>query len=84
MAWAAAWAAEGSQGRERVGLAPNASLRLVSRHFARRKIERLGEAVQVGLMGPLDEVAKALDPDPLQSRMEPLKRLAEAVAAAQA
>lgn len=79
--WAMTWAAAG-RGTERVGAAPDGSLRRISRHAARRKLERLGEAVRVASMGPLDEVALALDPEPLESRMEPLRALAEAVAAA--
>jgi hypothetical protein len=35
-------------------------------------------------MGPLQEVAEALDPDPLESRIAPLRELAEAVRAARA
>lgn len=82
MVWAAAWAAAGGRGAERIGMAPNGSLRNVGRHAARRKIERLGEAVGIASMGPLQEVAESLDPDPLGTRMAPLRRLAEAVEAA--
>jgi len=82
MVWAAAWAAAGERGAERIGMAPNGSLRSVGRHAARRKIERLGEAVGIASMGPLQEVAESLDPDPLGTRMAPLRRLAEAVEAA--
>ncbi len=82
MVWAAAWAGAGGRGAERIGLAPNGSLRGVGRHAARRKIERMGEAVGIASMGPLDEVADSLDPIPLESKMAPLRRLAEAVEAA--
>ncbi len=47
-----------------------------------RKLELLGEAVRIASMGPLDEVAIALDPDPLASSMAPLRAMAETVAAA--
>jgi methionine synthase II (cobalamin-independent) len=81
MVWALTWAAAG-RGPERVGGAPNSSLRRISRHAARRKLELLGEAVRIASMGPLDEVAIALDPEPLASSMAPLRTLAEHVAAA--
>ena len=82
MVWAMAWAAEGGRGHERVGLAPNGSLTSVGRHMARRKIERMGEAVRIGSMGPLASVAVSLDPDPLHSRMPALRQLAQAADAA--
>lgn len=81
MVWALTWAAA-RRGAERVGGAPSGSLRRISRHAARRKLELLGEAVRIASMGPLDEVAIALDPDPLASAMTPLRTLAETVAAA--
>jgi 5-methyltetrahydropteroyltriglutamate--homocysteine methyltransferase len=82
MVWAMAWAGQGERTGERVGIAPNGSLRSMDRHAARRKIELMGEAVRIASMGPLQEVAEALDPTPLETRMEPLRRLAEAVGAA--
>jgi hypothetical protein len=63
-------------------VAPNGSLRSFGRHETRRKIEQMGEAVRIAGMGPLQEVAEALDPDPLESGIKPLRRLAEAVQAA--
>ena len=82
MVWAMAWAAQGGRTGDRIGVAPNGSLRALGRHEARRKIEEMGEAVKIAAMGPLQEVAEALDPAPLESKMAPLRRLAEAVAAA--
>lgn len=82
MVWAMAWAANAERTPERIGIASNGSLRAVGRHPARRKIELMGEAVRIASMGPLQEVAEALDPTPLESRMAPLRRMAEAVEAA--
>ncbi len=84
MVWAMAWAANGERSPERIGIASNGSLRAVGRHAARRKIELMGEAVRIASMGPLQEVAEALDPTPRESRMAPLRRMAEAVDAARA
>lgn len=82
MVWAMAWAAHGGRTADRVGIAPNGSLRALGRHEARRKIEEMGEAVRIASMGPLQEVAEALDPNPLETRMMPLRLIAEAVEAA--
>jgi 5-methyltetrahydropteroyltriglutamate--homocysteine methyltransferase len=82
MVWAMAWAAGGGRTADRIGVAPNGSLRSLGRHATRRKIEEMGEAVRIAAMGPLQEVAEALDPAPLESRIAPLRRLAEAVEAA--
>ena len=82
MVWAMAWAANGGRTWDRVGIAPNGSMRNLGRHEARRKIEEMGEAVRIASMGPLQEVAEALDPTPLETRMAPLRHLAEAVEAA--
>jgi len=78
--WAMAWAADGDRGSQRVGCAPNGSLTFIGRHFAHRKCMRLGEAVQIGNMGPLHEVAEALDSDPARSKMPELRTMALAVA----
>ncbi len=83
MVWAMAWAAA-RRGAERTGATPNGSLRGLTRHAARRKIERLGEAVRISAMGPIVDVAAALDPTPYESRMAPLRALAETVDAAAA
>ena len=82
MVWAMAWAGPEERTAARVGIASNGSLRGISRHSARRKIELMGEAVRIASMGPLQEVAEALDPVPLESKMTPLRELAEAVEAA--
>jgi hypothetical protein len=63
-------------------VAPNGSLRALPRHETRRKIEEMGEAVRIAAMGPLQEVAEALDPTPLESRIATLRHLAQAVEAA--
>jgi hypothetical protein len=82
MVWAMAWAASGGRTGDRIGVAPNGSLRSLGRHETRRKIEQMGEAVRIASMGPLQEVAEALDPAPLKTRRAPLRLLAEAVEAA--
>ena len=74
-----AWAALGDRGSSRVGCAPNGSLTRIGRHFAHRKCGRLSEAVNIAGMGPLQEVALALDEEPLRSKMPELRTLAEAV-----
>ena len=84
LVWAMAWAAEGERGSQRVGLAPNGSLCFVPRHFAHRKLLRVGEAVSIANMGPLHDVAEALDPEPLTSKMAELRTMAEAVMAGRA
>jgi methionine synthase II (cobalamin-independent) len=84
MVWAMAWAAHGGRTGDQIGVAANGSLRSIGRHATRRKIEEMGEAVRIASMGPLQEVAEALDPNPLESRMTPLRDLAEAVQAARA
>jgi 5-methyltetrahydropteroyltriglutamate--homocysteine methyltransferase len=79
---AMAWAAQGGRGSDRVGVAPNGSLHSIGRHFAHRKCQRLGEAVRVGSIGPLEQVAEALD-DAATRRMIPgLQQMAAAVAEA--
>jgi hypothetical protein len=82
MVWAMAWACPEERTPARVGIAPNGSLRSVGRFAARRKIELMGEAVRIASMGPLDEVAEALDPTPLESKMTPLREMATSVEAA--
>ena len=82
MVWAMAWAGPEERTTARVGVASNGSLRAVGRHPARRKIELMGEAVRIASMGPLQEVAEALDPAPLESKMTPLREMAAAVDAA--
>jgi methionine synthase II (cobalamin-independent) len=82
MVWAMAWAAQRGRTGDRIGVAPNGSLRALGRHEARRKIEEMGESVRIASMGPLQEVAEALDPAPLESRIAALRHLAEAVEAA--
>lgn len=84
MVWAMAWAANGERTGDRIGVAPNGSLRSLGRHETRRKVEEMGEAMRIASMGPLQEVAEALDPAPLETRMAPLRRMAEAVEVARA
>lgn len=82
MVWAMAWACPEERTTARVGVAANGSLRPAGRFAARRKIELMGEAVRIASMGPLQEVAEALDPTPLDSKMAPLRELAASVDAA--
>ncbi|HEX6868218.1 MAG TPA: hypothetical protein VF119_05400 [Candidatus Limnocylindrales bacterium] len=84
MVWAMAWAGSDERTADRVGIASNGSLRAIGRHPARRKIELMGEAVRIASMGPLQEVAEALDPAPLETKMVPLREMALAVEAARA
>jgi len=80
--WAMAWAAQEGRGSDRVGCSPNGSLGLIGRHFAHRKCLRLGEAVRIGSMGPLQEVAEALDENPAESKLPELRAMARAVESA--
>jgi methionine synthase II (cobalamin-independent) len=82
MVWAMAWAATNGRTSQLVGVAPNGSLRALPRHETRRKIEEMGEAVRIAAMGPLQEVAEALDSTPYESRIATLRHLAQAVEAA--
>jgi hypothetical protein len=82
LVWAMAWAAAAGRGPERVGIAPSGSLAGLDRHYARRKLERLGESIRIANMGPLEGIADALDPDPLHSKLPGLRAMAEAVEAA--
>jgi len=77
--WAMAWAAQGDRGSARVGVAPNGSLTFTSRHYAHRTCLRVGESVQIALIGPLQDVALALDEQPLVSKMPELRVMAQAV-----
>ena len=82
MVWAMARAGPEERTAARVGIASNGSMRGIGRHPARRKIELMGESVRVGSMGPLNEVAEALDPVLLESKIVPLREMAQAVEAA--
>ncbi len=82
MIWAMAWAANRDRITDRIGIAANGSLRGIGRHEARRKIELMGEALGIAKMGPLQEVAEAMDPDPAKSRFRTLREMSESVAAA--
>jgi len=76
LVWAAALAAaSGGRGAERVGIAPTGSLASIDRHRARRKVEQMGVALQLARLGPLGEVARALQPDPGRSSIGSLRRL---------
>ena len=52
LVWAMAWAARGERGSKRVGVSPNGTLAVLSRHFAHRKAQRCGESVTVAQRGP--------------------------------
>jgi methionine synthase II (cobalamin-independent) len=82
LVWGMAWAARRDRGSKRVGVSPNGTLALVTRHFAHRKAQRCGEAITVGNAGPLWDVAVALDAHPDRSWMPELREMAAAVAAA--
>jgi methionine synthase II (cobalamin-independent) len=81
--WAMTWAARGDRGPARVGCAPNGALFGIKRHFAHRKCLRLGEAVRIAAWGPMEDVAEAVDENPLRSKIPELRQMAEAVEAAQ-
>ena len=84
MTWAMAWAAAGEgragSGRNRPERQPRAARS--AGLAAKRKIERLGETIRIASMGPLQDVAEALDPVPLESKIAPLREMAQAVEAA--
>ena len=63
------------RGSSRVGIATNGSLARMSRHDARRKVERLAYAVGIAGSGPLAEVAGVLVPSPSISRRYPMVRM---------
>jgi len=76
LVWAATLAAEmGGRGTARVGVAASGSLAGLQRHDARRKMEQAGMAVRLAAMGPLGEVARALQPDPATCRIKGLPEL---------
>jgi hypothetical protein len=76
LVWAATLAAEmDGRGHERVGIAPSGSLAGMDRYRARTKIGQLGMAVRLARMGPLGEVARALQPEPGTCRIGSLRRL---------
>ena len=76
LVWAATLAAESDdRGRDRVGIAPSGSLAGIERHRARRKIEQLGMAVKLAKLGPLGDVARALQPDPSTCSIGSLRRM---------
>ena len=63
------------RGSARVGIATNGSLARLSRHDARRKIERLAYAVAMAGSGPVADVAGVLVPTPSISRRYPMVRM---------
>lgn len=76
LVWAATLAAEAAErGHIRVGIATSGSIEVLPRLTARRKIESMGMAVRLAKMGPLGEVARALQPDPATCRIASLRRL---------
>jgi methionine synthase II (cobalamin-independent) len=76
LVWAATLAAEmGGRGTARVGISASGSLAGLERHYARRKMEQAGMAVRLAAMGPLGEVARALQPDPATCRIKGLPEL---------
>ena len=76
LVWAATLAAEmDGRGTARVGVAPSGSLAGLARHDARRKSEQAGMAVRLAAMGPLGQVARALQPDPATCRIKGLPEM---------
>jgi methionine synthase II (cobalamin-independent) len=76
LVWAATLAAESAdRGHARVGVAASGSMAGLGRLAARRKVESLGMAVRLAKMGPLGEVARALQVDPATCRIRPLRAL---------
>jgi methionine synthase II (cobalamin-independent) len=79
LVWAATLAAEmGDRGVARVGVSASGSLAGIDRHRARRKMEQAGMAVRLAAMGPLGQVARALQPDPATCRIRGLPELISA------
>lgn len=79
LVWAASLAAEmDARGAARVGISSSGSLAGLQRHYARRKTEQAGMAARLAAMGPLGEVARALQPDPATCRIRGLPQLIEA------
>jgi|GEM_PF-2653696 len=79
LVWAATLAAEmDDRGAARVGIASSGSLARLERHYARRKMEQAGMAARLSAMGPLGQVARAMQPDPATSRIQGLPELVAA------
>lgn len=66
--WAAAYAASGGRGYERVGVAPAGSLAGLDREIARRKIEVLGESARIIEARNETPIEAQLDPRAVDSR----------------
>ncbi len=60
--WAASYAASGSRGFERVGVAPAGSMAGLEPEIARQKLERLGESARI---------VEARDEVPIQAQLDP-------------
>ncbi len=76
LVWAGTLAAEsGSRGHVRVGVSTSGSLAGIPRRAARQKVESLGTAVVLGKLGPLGEVARALQEDPATCQIRSLRTL---------
>jgi methionine synthase II (cobalamin-independent) len=76
LVWAATLAAEmGDRGPERVGISPSGSLAALDRYRARRRLEEMGTAIKLAKLGPLGEVARALQTEPLTCRIGSLRTL---------
>ena len=76
LVWAGTLAAESNdRGHIRVGVSSAGSLAGLGRLAARRKVESLGTAMVLGKLGPLSQVARALQEDPATCRIGSLRRL---------
>ncbi len=84
LVWAATLAAESrGRGHLRVGIATSGDIDHLDRRQARRKIESMGTAVVLAKLGPLSDVARALQADPATCPIGSLRAMMAAHAAAQ-
>lgn len=76
LVWAATLVAESNdRGHIRTGITTAGSLAGLDRLHAVRKVESLGTAVRLAKMGPLGQVARALQEDPARCRIPALRAL---------
>lgn len=76
LVWAGTLAAESNdRAHIRVGLGTSGSMRGIPRRAAARKVESLGTAMVLGKLGPLGQVARALQEDPATCRIRSLRAL---------
>lgn len=74
--WAGTLAAESNdRGHLRVGVTTSGSMVGVARRSAARKVESLGTAMRLAKLGPVGQVARALQPEPATCRIRSLRTL---------